>query len=54
MHITRINKISKTDELSKLMIGGTLRKCGPNKEDRSLMSSGDERLFFNLVIILIF
>ena len=48
MHITRINKISKTDELSKLMIGGTLRKCGPNKEDRSLMSSGDGTTIFQL------
>lgn len=48
MHITRINKISKTDELSKLMIGGTLRKCGPNKEERSLMSSGDGTTIFQL------
>lgn len=48
MHITRINKISKTDELYKLMIGGTLRKCGPNKEERSLMSSGDGTTIFQL------
>lgn len=48
MHITRINKISRTDELSKLMIGGTLRKCGPNKEERSLISSGDGTTIFQL------
>ena len=41
MHITHVNKIRSTDELSKLMIGGTLRKCGPNKEKRSVLSSGD-------------
>ena len=48
MHITRINKIGRTDELSKLMIGGTLRKCGPNKEERSLISSGDGTTIFQL------
>lgn len=48
MHITRINKISRTGELSKLMIGGTLRKCGPNKEERSLISSGDGTTIFQL------
>lgn len=48
MHITRVNKIRSTDELSKLMIGGTLRKCGPNKEERSVMSSGDGTTIFQL------
>ena len=48
MHITHVNKIRSTDELSKLMIGGTLRKCGPNKEERSLMSSGDGTTIFQL------
>lgn len=48
MHITRINKISRTDEPSKLMIGGTLRKCGPNKEERTVMSSGDGTVTFKL------
>ena len=46
MHITRVNKIIRTEELFKLMIGGTLRKCGPNKEERSLMSSGDGTTIF--------
>ena len=48
MHITRVNKIIRTEELFKLMIGGTLRKCGPNKEERSLMSSGDGTTIFQL------
>lgn len=48
MHITRVNKISSIDELSKLMIGGTLRKCGPNKEERTVMSSGDGTVTFKL------
>lgn len=48
MHITHVNKIRSTDELSKLMIGGTLRKCGPNKEERSVISSGDGTLIFKL------
>ena len=48
MHITRVNKISRTEELSKLMIGGTLRKCGPNKEERTVMSSGDGTVTFKL------
>ena len=48
MHITRVNKISRTEELSKLMIGGTLRKCGPNKEERTVMSSGDVTVTFKL------
>lgn len=48
MHITHVNKIRSTDELSKLMIGGSLRKCGPNKEERSVISSGDVTLIFKL------
>lgn len=48
MHITRVNKISSIDELSKLMIGDTLRKCGPNKEERTVMSSGDGTVTFKL------
>lgn len=48
MRITRVNKIRSTDELSKLMIGGTLRKCGPNKEERSVISSGDGTVTFKL------
>ena len=46
MHITRVNKISSTAKLSKLMIGGTLRKCGPNKEGRYVISSGDGTTIF--------